>query len=307
MNSLNLCTGYDLGVDAFDDHDPIDCGVCPQFDTTEPLNGLLQSVTSTEASHVEEQKQPTIIKRPRPRKSGSQNSANASSDAAGLIKRFRCPYPNCGKEFTTSGHLCRHRRTHTGEKNFACAYCGARFSRQDNCNQHARSHASNGQSTKPSIKLISESKSTDTSGSTNVQSSKGAIPHAVKTHTTYRTTSYTGSLVMSDTGYASSPNDCLHDLELSPEIVGQDYRTCQPFHFHDLSPSFSYAEMDLSQVALDPIGASSSESFIETDAAYETYLDRNFISEEDLLSWSASVQIAGLLPDDFPPDPAHAS
>lgn len=56
-------------------------------------------------------------------------------------RRYAC---HCGKSFTTSGHLARHTRIHTGEKNYQCPEpaCGARFSRQDNCMQHFRTHQS---------------------------------------------------------------------------------------------------------------------------------------------------------------------
>ncbi|KAM9917937.1 hypothetical protein OXX80_013109 [Metschnikowia pulcherrima] len=48
----------------------------------------------------------------------------------------------CGRAFTTSGHLARHNRIHTGERNHKCPFpgCSARFSRQDNCTQHYRTH-----------------------------------------------------------------------------------------------------------------------------------------------------------------------
>ncbi|KAH3900703.1 transcriptional regulator NRG1 SCDLUD_003703 [Saccharomycodes ludwigii] len=48
----------------------------------------------------------------------------------------------CGNGFTTSGHLARHRRIHTGEKNHVCPYseCNQRFSRHDNCIQHYKTH-----------------------------------------------------------------------------------------------------------------------------------------------------------------------
>lgn len=48
-------------------------------------------------------------------------------------RRYECA--TCGKTFTTSGHVARHNRIHTGEKNFQCPEpgCSQRFSRQDNC------------------------------------------------------------------------------------------------------------------------------------------------------------------------------
>ncbi|KAJ1946582.1 transcriptional repressor [Kickxella alabastrina] len=59
-------------------------------------------------------------------------------------RKYKCAFDSCGKAFTTSGHLARHQRIHTGEKNFACQYpgCNSRFSRQDNMMQHYRTHMS---------------------------------------------------------------------------------------------------------------------------------------------------------------------
>ncbi|KAI9314804.1 hypothetical protein BX666DRAFT_2138772 [Dichotomocladium elegans] len=59
-------------------------------------------------------------------------------------RKYRCAKPGCNKIFTTSGHLSRHQRIHTGEKNFQCFYqgCPSRFSRQDNMMQHYRTHLS---------------------------------------------------------------------------------------------------------------------------------------------------------------------
>ena len=67
-------------------------------------------------------------------------------------RRYTC---HCAKSFTTSGHLARHTRIHTGEKNYVCpeANCGARFSRQDNCMQHYRTHSSTSGSKRSSRKL----------------------------------------------------------------------------------------------------------------------------------------------------------
>lgn len=55
-------------------------------------------------------------------------------------RKFLCKI--CSMAFTTSGHLTRHNKIHTGEKNFVCPQknCGQRFSRHDNCLQHYRTH-----------------------------------------------------------------------------------------------------------------------------------------------------------------------
>ncbi|KAK9451529.1 uncharacterized protein V1518DRAFT_408790 [Limtongia smithiae] len=68
----------------------------------------------------------------------STSPASASVDQR-KARRYTC---QCGKSFTTSGHLARHMRIHTGEKNYPCPEkgCDARFSRQDNCMQHYRTH-----------------------------------------------------------------------------------------------------------------------------------------------------------------------
>ncbi|KAH3670122.1 uncharacterized protein OGAPODRAFT_15746 [Ogataea polymorpha] len=63
-----------------------------------------------------------------------------NSDSSPPMRRYKCKI--CSKMFTTSGHLARHTRIHTGVKNHICPYegCGARFSRQDNCMQHYKTH-----------------------------------------------------------------------------------------------------------------------------------------------------------------------
>jgi uncharacterized Zn-finger protein len=60
-------------------------------------------------------------------------NARRSSASAQRGRKYQCPA--CGKPFTTSGHVSRHFRIHTGEKKYTCPKkgCGQRFSRQDNC------------------------------------------------------------------------------------------------------------------------------------------------------------------------------
>ncbi|KAJ3552439.1 hypothetical protein NM688_g4148 [Phlebia brevispora] len=65
--------------------------------------------------------------------------ANASTSAvaanASGKKKYMCSV--CSRGFTTSGHLARHGRIHTGERNHACPFpgCETRCSRQDNLQQ----------------------------------------------------------------------------------------------------------------------------------------------------------------------------
>ncbi|CAO3616676.1 unnamed protein product [Mucor hiemalis] len=90
--------------------------------------------------------------------SNNTNEAAAMSPTSSSSKRkYHCTEPGCTKSFTTSGHLARHNRIHTGEKNFPCLFpgCQSRFSRQDNMMQHYRTHMSP-KSRRTQKKVISE-------------------------------------------------------------------------------------------------------------------------------------------------------
>ncbi|ORZ16650.1 hypothetical protein BCR41DRAFT_370444 [Lobosporangium transversale] len=78
------------------------------------------------------------------RKPSDPNSTNASGSPVAAKRKYMCSHPGCHKCFTTSGHLARHNRIHTGERNFPCLMpgCPSKFSRQDNMMQHYRTHIS---------------------------------------------------------------------------------------------------------------------------------------------------------------------
>jgi hypothetical protein len=76
--------------------------------------------------------------------------SDLSSDApVKLVSSRKYACKTCSRSFTTSGHLARHNRIHTGERKNVCPWptCEARFARQDNCMQHYKTHT-NGKSKK---------------------------------------------------------------------------------------------------------------------------------------------------------------
>ncbi|KAF9209205.1 hypothetical protein BGZ49_005827 [Haplosporangium sp. Z 27] len=95
----------------------------------------------------------------------SEPNADSAAGPNFVKRKYSCSFPGCNRCFTTSGHLARHNRIHTGEKNFACLMpgCPSRFSRQDNMMQHYRTHVSPKSRRGASRKLDDQS----FSGSTN--------------------------------------------------------------------------------------------------------------------------------------------
>ncbi|KAG8219074.1 hypothetical protein J3R82DRAFT_4832 [Butyriboletus roseoflavus] len=76
--------------------------------------------------------------------SPSLNQPPQPNPQSGPKKKHVCS--TCDRGFTTSGHLARHLRVHTGERNHKCPFpgCETRCSRQDNLQQHYRIHLSPG-------------------------------------------------------------------------------------------------------------------------------------------------------------------
>lgn len=94
----------------------------PNYDPSEPIS------RKTSFSSVSGRSRRGSLVSANGRMTSSQSNQSRCSK-----RRYECA--TCRKTFTTSGHVARHNRIHTGEKNFQCPEpgCLQRFSRQDNC------------------------------------------------------------------------------------------------------------------------------------------------------------------------------
>ncbi|KAG2174867.1 hypothetical protein INT43_005929 [Umbelopsis isabellina] len=107
---------------------------------------LLNFKQSTNSSVEEDSPSPSLGRSASPYSSDNEMKPRGPlpQQQVNSKRKYHCREPGCDKSFTTSGHLARHNRIHTGEKNFPCLFpgCQSRFSRQDNMMQHYRTHMS---------------------------------------------------------------------------------------------------------------------------------------------------------------------
>jgi uncharacterized Zn-finger protein len=138
----------DLSYTQFNYSNPSPLTTSPSIATVSPLlppvndlisftlpNYDLQSISrkSSVSSVSNSSRQGSIVSsNGRSRRSSAQSNTSSNTSK----RRYECA--TCRKTFTTSGHVARHNRIHTGEKNFQCpeSGCSQRFSRQDNCMYH---------------------------------------------------------------------------------------------------------------------------------------------------------------------------
>ncbi|OAV92980.1 hypothetical protein PTTG_27435 [Puccinia triticina 1-1 BBBD Race 1] len=120
---------------------------------------------------------------PRAKKTGRSShliltNTPVSVTQGGYARKYACTWEGCGKAFTTSGHLVRHKRIHTGEKRYKCAMesCTSRFSRQDNMLQHYRTHFSSKSRRNPPVSSVENPKSSPVPDSSTTSNTSLVVP-----------------------------------------------------------------------------------------------------------------------------------
>ncbi|WWC89622.1 uncharacterized protein L201_004547 [Kwoniella dendrophila CBS 6074] len=100
--------------------------------------------------------------------------------------RHTCDFKDCGKSFSTSSHLRRHERSHTGNKPHTCKFCGKSFVRKEVCQRHEGLHStpsSSRPSARPTAQQKNKNKGSPVIASSNPSSSNSPIPDLPPTST----------------------------------------------------------------------------------------------------------------------------
>jgi uncharacterized Zn-finger protein len=74
---------------------------------------------------------------------GFSNKSNLKTHISSIhnkILPFKCPYPNCTKQYSSNIRLNVHIRTHTGEKPYKCKICFKSFNENGNLKAHMSRH-----------------------------------------------------------------------------------------------------------------------------------------------------------------------
>eukprot|EP00088_Acartia_fossae_P011067 TRINITY_DN1554_c0_g1_i7.p1 TRINITY_DN1554_c0_g1~~TRINITY_DN1554_c0_g1_i7.p1 ORF type:complete len:538 (+),score=103.12 TRINITY_DN1554_c0_g1_i7:334-1947(+) len=65
-------------------------------------------------------------------------------------KRHACDFPGCDKKFPRPGRLAIHKRTHTGERPYACQHCDKTYNKK----HHLKSHVLRNHQSEPSLTFL---------------------------------------------------------------------------------------------------------------------------------------------------------